>query len=66
LLPDAAKTTVAALGRQALHAHLLGIDHPTTHEHMVFRSELSSDLADLKQALGKGTIVRNRRYIKPG
>jgi 23S rRNA pseudouridine1911/1915/1917 synthase len=66
LLPDAAKTTVAALGRQALHAHLLGIDHPTTHEHMVFRSELPSDLADLKQALGKGTIVRNRRYIKPG
>jgi len=33
---------------------------------MVFRSELPSDLADLKQALGKGTIVRNRRYIKPG
>jgi 23S rRNA pseudouridine1911/1915/1917 synthase len=51
LLPPAAKAAVTALGRQALHAYLLGIDHPTTHEHMVFRSELPSDLADLQRAL---------------
>ncbi|MEZ5786009.1 MAG: RluA family pseudouridine synthase [Xanthobacteraceae bacterium] len=66
LLPPAAKAAVEGLGRQALHAYLLGIDHPTTHEHMVFRSDLPSDLADLQRALAGGTIGSEKRYIKPG
>jgi 23S rRNA pseudouridine1911/1915/1917 synthase len=41
-----------ALGRQALHAYLLGITHPTTRESLEFRSELPADLARLEQSLG--------------
>ncbi len=37
----------AALGRQALHAHLLEFAHPQTGEQMSFRSPLPADLARL-------------------
>ncbi|MGE0524833.1 MAG: RluA family pseudouridine synthase [Variibacter sp.] len=39
------------LGRQALHAYLLGFDHPSTRQYVEFRSELPADLARLRGAL---------------
>ncbi len=40
---------LAGLGRHALHAHLIGFDHPVTGERLQFRSKLPrafSELAD--------------------
>jgi 23S rRNA pseudouridine1911/1915/1917 synthase len=51
LLPQAARTALDALGRQALHAYLLGFEHPVSGEPMEFRSELPGDMARLRQAL---------------
>ncbi len=50
-LPAAAKDALEALSRQALHAHILGFEHPSTGELMEFRSELPPDLARLRHAL---------------
>ena len=50
-LPPAARAALAALGRQALHAYLLGVEHPTRGEYLEFRSELPSDLAGLRTSL---------------
>ncbi len=52
LLPPAARTALAALGRQALHAYLLGIEHPSRGEYLEFRSELPDDLNCLLHSLG--------------
>jgi 23S rRNA pseudouridine1911/1915/1917 synthase len=52
LLPPAAREALAALGRQALHAYLLGIEHPTAGDYREFRSELPGDLARLRYSLG--------------
>jgi 23S rRNA pseudouridine1911/1915/1917 synthase len=41
------------LGRQALHAYLLGIEHPISGETLVFRSPLPADLARLRGALAR-------------
>jgi 23S rRNA pseudouridine1911/1915/1917 synthase len=46
-----AKTALAALGRQALHAYLLGIEHPVTGDSLEFRSELPGDLLRLRHSL---------------
>jgi 23S rRNA pseudouridine1911/1915/1917 synthase len=54
LLPESAKAALAALSRQALHAYLLVIEHPATGEELVFRSDLPSDLAQLRLALENG------------
>jgi len=51
LLPQAAQAALADLGRQALHAHILRINHPLTGEILEFRSELPLDLARLHNAL---------------
>ncbi|MEZ5889481.1 MAG: RluA family pseudouridine synthase [Xanthobacteraceae bacterium] len=56
LLPKGAQAALTALGRQALHAYLLGLDHPRTGAHLLFRSDLPADLASLRKALGGGTI----------
>jgi len=40
-----------ALGRQALHAYLLAIEHPETGDALEFRSELPGDLRRLRDAL---------------
>ncbi|MGA8156457.1 MAG: RluA family pseudouridine synthase [Rhodoplanes sp.] len=61
LLHKAAQAAVTALGRQALHAYLLGLDHPRTGAHLLFRSDLPADLASLHKALGGGTINVARR-----
>jgi 23S rRNA pseudouridine1911/1915/1917 synthase len=50
-LPPAAKDALGALSRQALHAHVLGFEHPSTGELMQFRSDLPPDLARLRHAL---------------
>ncbi|MTW18438.1 RluA family pseudouridine synthase [Rhodoplanes serenus] len=61
LLPAEAQSALAALGRQALHAYLLGIQHPSSRKALVFRSDLPADLARLHKALGGGTIDLARR-----
>jgi 23S rRNA pseudouridine1911/1915/1917 synthase len=50
-LPPAAKDALQALSRQALHAYMLGFEHPSTGEPIKFRSELPPDLARLRHAL---------------
>ena len=48
--PGAARA-VAALGRQALHAHLIGFTHPSTAERLVFESSLPLDISKLQKVL---------------
>jgi 23S rRNA pseudouridine1911/1915/1917 synthase len=51
LLERAGRAAVAHLERQALHAHLLGFDHPATRRFLEFRSELPGDLSRLHHGL---------------
>jgi 23S rRNA pseudouridine1911/1915/1917 synthase len=74
LLPPPAQAVLADLGRQALHAHILAVKHPSSGEFLQFRSELPPELARLRRALAeaqpdkgpmrqrkadKGTVSRN-------
>ncbi|MCP8940919.1 RluA family pseudouridine synthase [Alsobacter sp. SYSU M60028] len=54
LLAPNARAAVEAFGRQALHAAVLGFEHPATGEEMAFESELPDDLAALLEALRAG------------
>ena len=45
------RAALEALGRQALHAYLLAIEHPETKVALEFRSELPGDLRRLREAL---------------
>jgi 23S rRNA pseudouridine1911/1915/1917 synthase len=51
LLPPDAQSALRALARQALHAHILSVAHPTSGEILRFRSELPADLVRLRSAL---------------
>jgi 23S rRNA pseudouridine1911/1915/1917 synthase len=51
LLPQQAQGALKALGRQALHAHILSVKHPKSAEILRFRSELPPDLARLRREL---------------
>jgi 23S rRNA pseudouridine1911/1915/1917 synthase len=51
LLTAPAQAAVAALERQGLHAHLLGVEHPVTRRFLEFRSELPADLDRLRHSL---------------
>jgi 23S rRNA pseudouridine1911/1915/1917 synthase len=51
LLPPNAQAALGTLGRQALHAHILAVEHPTTGKMLRFRSELPPDLVRLRDAL---------------
>lgn len=51
LLPEPARAALAALGRQALHAAVLGFAHPVTGESLLFESESPADFADLQEKL---------------
>jgi 23S rRNA pseudouridine1911/1915/1917 synthase len=51
LLTEKAQIDLAALGRQALHSHILTVKHPGTGEYLTFRSELPPDLTRLRNAL---------------
>lgn len=50
-LPEAAQAALAGLGRQALHAHLLGFEHPETGEKHRFNSPLPGDMVSLQNSL---------------
>jgi 23S rRNA pseudouridine1911/1915/1917 synthase len=52
-LPERARDALAALDRQALHAHILVLEHPVTGELLHFRSELPADLAALRCAMSQ-------------
>jgi 23S rRNA pseudouridine1911/1915/1917 synthase len=54
LLPEKAQFALAALGRQALHSHILSVKHPSSGEIVRFRSELPPDLVRLRDALAGG------------
>jgi 23S rRNA pseudouridine1911/1915/1917 synthase len=49
--PDA-QTALKTLGRQALHAYLLTIEHPSEGKELAFRSELPDHLCRLRHSLG--------------
>jgi 23S rRNA pseudouridine1911/1915/1917 synthase len=51
LLDTDAKTALAALDRQALHAHMLALEHPKTRRFLELTSELPGDLVRLRQAM---------------
>jgi 23S rRNA pseudouridine1911/1915/1917 synthase len=51
-LTDEAQAALEALGRQALHAYLLTIDHPSQGMNLEFRSELPDALSRLRHSLG--------------
>ena len=46
-----ARAALEALGRQALHAYLLTIEHPETGKNLAFQTELPGDLRRLRDAL---------------
>ena len=49
---DAALRVIGeALGRQALHARVLGFEHPATGEHLHFESPIPADMARVIEAL---------------
>ncbi|HEY6995309.1 MAG TPA: RluA family pseudouridine synthase [Xanthobacteraceae bacterium] len=50
-LGEAARAALEALGRQALHAYLLVIEHPSQGTNPEFRSELPDDLRRLRHGL---------------
>jgi 23S rRNA pseudouridine1911/1915/1917 synthase len=63
-LPPEASHALAALGRQALHAYLLGVEHPSRGEYLEFRSELPGDLGGLRFGLrASGGSGHSRKTI---
>lgn len=50
-LPEGARDALAALGRQALHAKVLGFAHPVTGEEMYFEASPPEDFANLQTQL---------------
>jgi 23S rRNA pseudouridine1911/1915/1917 synthase len=50
-LSPGAQQALAALGRQALHAYLLALEHPKSGQKLEFRSELPADLTRLHHSL---------------
>jgi 23S rRNA pseudouridine1911/1915/1917 synthase len=57
LLGSQAISALAALGRQALHASVLGFDHPATGETLRFESQPPEDFARLLKALRAARAV---------
>jgi 23S rRNA pseudouridine1911/1915/1917 synthase len=56
LLASNAQVALMDLGRQALHAHILSVKHPSSGEILRFRSELPPGLARLHRALVGGRV----------
>ncbi len=52
-LGESAQAAIERLNRQALHAHLLGFEHPVTGEPMRFESPLPEDISQLIKQLGE-------------
>ena len=59
LLTANAQAALADLGRQALHAHILTVKHPSSGEIITFRSELPPDLGRLHHELVRGRAESN-------
>jgi 23S rRNA pseudouridine1911/1915/1917 synthase len=53
-LTENARKALQALGRQALHAHMLGFQHPKTGDVLRFQSRLPGDLSNLRHSLAGG------------
>ncbi len=53
LLPEAARASIAALGRQGLHAARLEFPHPVTREQLAFESPAPADFARVAAALAE-------------
>ena len=53
LLRPEARDALSRLDRQALHAHLLGFEHPKTRHFLQFHSELPVELARLRDSLSQ-------------
>ncbi|MBM3607413.1 MAG: RluA family pseudouridine synthase [Alphaproteobacteria bacterium] len=51
-LPQKAQKALERLGRQGLHAAVLGFDHPVSGEPLQFESQLPADMQALLKALG--------------
>jgi len=66
LLSPKAAESVEALGRQALHAYLLAIEHPTSSQRLEFRSELPGDLARLRACLSTQAAASGPRTARKG
>lgn len=45
------KQALSQLKRQALHAHLLGFEHPETREHLTFSAEMPKDMQQVVDTL---------------
>jgi 23S rRNA pseudouridine1911/1915/1917 synthase len=60
LLRPQARQALEALGRQALHAHILGFQHPETGEQVSFKSRLPDDLNRLRQSLADPATERRQ------
>jgi 23S rRNA pseudouridine1911/1915/1917 synthase len=50
-LSPEARQALAGLGRQALHAYMLGVEHPSRGDYLEFRSDLPEDLRRLHSSL---------------
>jgi 23S rRNA pseudouridine1911/1915/1917 synthase len=50
-LPENAQKLVKAVGRQMLHASVLGFKHPTTKEELLFETPLPKDMQELVNVL---------------
>jgi len=59
-----ARAALEALGRQALHAYLLVVEHPQTQKRLRFQSELPGDLRRLRDALAAENTGRAWRRRK--
>ena len=59
LSPEASEL-IAGLGRQALHARLLGFEHPISGEFQQFEAALPNDLAALAQILQNSGSLTHR------
>src|SRR5581483_3317876 len=57
LLSPTARAALAALGRQALHAYLLAVEHPLLGDSREFLSELPGDLVRLRHSLGAASTT---------
>ena len=64
-LTPQAREALQALGRQGLHAHILGFQHPRSGKTLEFKSALPGDLSRLRQSLSGGAAER-RRTPAPG
>jgi len=63
-LSPAARAALEGLGRQALHAYLLAIEHPQTGKSLRFQSELPGDLRRLRSALAAESRNQEPQWSK--